>query len=486
MEVVLGKYSVPENIRKMKPTGTVVKVLNGGKYYVYEQKHIKVDGKWKIKSGKMIGTLEDGVGFIPNDNYKKDDKITTVDFGEYCLANYLSLNTLNLLKEVFNIKDALNIYLLALIHFVNGFTHIKNVKPLYDLSYLSIKYPTLSLSNYIVTKMLDDLGRRQQRVEDFEDLLLKKSSKQLAIDGHAIKTSSNDNALSEKGYKSRIFKDKQINLLMAYDINNHKPILSRIFDGSAVDSVIFKDFFERREFKDTLFIVDKGFYSNDNLELLSKDNNSYIIPQKNNMKDYKEITKDTKCEHMFVYERGKKKSVVEYKELTKEKYKVIFYKDLSQNATEAADYYKKINEKTYTIEKYNVLKEFFGTIVLQTNLSENAQEVYKLYKQRWLIETFYDYYKNRLDANTLCLQDYYQTQGLSFILLITSLIHSDFSDKIKQTGKTISDLLLNTRFLKLHKKRGVWSLENTSRKHYELFSSLGISLDNELSYMNGK
>ena len=31
----MGKYSVPERIRSMKPRGTMVKAI-GGRYYVYE------------------------------------------------------------------------------------------------------------------------------------------------------------------------------------------------------------------------------------------------------------------------------------------------------------------------------------------------------------------------------------------------------------------------------------------------------------------
>ena len=52
-----------------------------------------------------------------------------------------------------------------------------------------------------------------------------------------------------------------------------------------------------------------------------------------------------------------------------------------------------------------------------------------------MIETFYDYYKNRLDVNTLHLNDYYKTQGLSFIMLITSLIYSEFTENIKNIRK---------------------------------------------------
>ena len=46
-----GLYAVPENIRKMKPRGTMVKKIKGH-YYVYRMQHIKDEktGKWKIKS----------------------------------------------------------------------------------------------------------------------------------------------------------------------------------------------------------------------------------------------------------------------------------------------------------------------------------------------------------------------------------------------------------------------------------------------------
>lgn len=480
----MGKYSVPSHIREMKPTGTVVKRLNGDKFYVYEQKHVKVDGKWKIQPGKMIGSIDPAIGFIPNDNYKKDDEITTVDFGEYYLAAALSEDTLSLLKEVFNVKDALNIYLLSLIHFVNGFTYIKNVKPLYDMSYLSIRYPSLSLSEYIVTKMLDDLGRRQTRVEAFENLLIERSSREMAVDGHAIKSSSHENSLSEDGYKKQLFKDRQINLLMAYDINTNRPVLSRMYDGSAVDQITFRDLFERKELNHILFIVDRGFYSAENVRLMSRNGNSYIVPIKANTTNYRDITANTVCSSSFLYERGKKRSVIEYKSMERNGQTVIFYRDMSQSAVESADYYAKIDGKSFTLEKYNEYKEFFGTIVLQTNLDKAPEEIYGLYKRRWLIETFYDYYKNRLDVNALHLPDYYQTQGLSFVMLVTSLIHHDFLMRTKSTGKNVTDLLLDARFLKLHKKKGTWSLENTSLKHYELFSSLNISLDDEVKAFN--
>jgi hypothetical protein len=46
----------------------------------------------------------------------------------------------------------------------------------------------------------------------------------------------------------------------------------------------------------------------------------------------------------------------------------------------------------------------FGTIVLKTNLTENPERLYHLYKKRVQIEQMLDDYKNLMDLDTCCLQ----------------------------------------------------------------------------------
>ena len=474
----MGKYSVPQNIRDLKPKGTMVKLIHN-KYYVYEQKHIKVDGKWKIKMGNLIGSIDPSIGFIPNNTNFHDGEITSVDFGEYCLAYNLTKDVLDKLKEVFNVKDAHTIYLLALMHFVNGFTYIKNIDPLFNQSYLSIKFPNIHFKEKSVSDLYDDLGRKQEKVNKFEDLLINESSKQLAFDGHCIRSGTDDNGLAEKGNKNNLFKDDQINVLMAYDINTSRPVLSRVYCGGTLDKVSIKDLIVRKNLHSILFIVDKGFYSKENIELFSKDDNHYIIPVYDNHKVSKQIVKTEKMEGMFIYESSKKRSVVEYHEEIINGKKVTHYRDLSQNALESSDYLSKVEEGKYTMESYLEKKDRFGTIILESNLDKSSEEIYKLYKRRWSIETFYDYYKNRLDVNTLHLNDYHKTQGLSFIMLITSLIYSSFKkaleeNKIKESPESI---LINARYLKLHKNSNKkWKVENINHKHLEIFDKFNINV----------
>ena len=62
---LVGKYSVPEHIRAMKPKGTMVKAI-GGRYYVYEYETVVEDGRRKTRMGSCIGKIKEGIGFVPN------------------------------------------------------------------------------------------------------------------------------------------------------------------------------------------------------------------------------------------------------------------------------------------------------------------------------------------------------------------------------------------------------------------------------------
>ena len=117
----MGKYSVPESIRQMKPKGTMVKCISGH-YYVYEYSTVTgADGKRHTEMGKAIGSIREGIGFIPNSNFVCDTEITSLEFGEYAVTLANSGDTLALLRECFNPEDAVRIYSVAVIHFVYVF-----------------------------------------------------------------------------------------------------------------------------------------------------------------------------------------------------------------------------------------------------------------------------------------------------------------------------------------------------------------------------
>ena len=122
----MGNYSVPESIRKYKSKGTMVRMISDH-YYVYEYSIVK-DGSDRrhIKMDKSIGIIKEGIGFIPNDGLICDFEISTLEFGDYAIVLANSPKTFELLNECFNPEDAIRIYVTAMIHFIQGFTYMKD------------------------------------------------------------------------------------------------------------------------------------------------------------------------------------------------------------------------------------------------------------------------------------------------------------------------------------------------------------------------
>lgn len=106
-----------------------------------------------------------------------------------------------------------------------------------------------------------------------------------------------------------------------------------------------------------------------------------------------------------------------------------------------------IGKKGYTDEGFEKAKRFFGVYVLRTNATAmSAKEVFSWYKKRWHIEIFYNYFSNEEHCKAFCQQDYYRIQGLSFIFLVSSIIHREFAnaveEKLKRKKLTVQDVIL--------------------------------------------
>ena len=165
---------------------TEIKVINGY-YYVYRYGSKKLEnGRWGKSSGKCIGQVVAGKGFIPNKYYLEErkpnqsvrpfndlckdvpdaaacngtgsnncsvnnggecrqgiyttllDEITILEYGQYAMAYKLANPVLSRLEQYFNADTASQIFSYAVILCVNGFIHLDQIKTLYEQSWLSL------------------------------------------------------------------------------------------------------------------------------------------------------------------------------------------------------------------------------------------------------------------------------------------------------------------------------------------------------------
>ena len=489
------KSSLPEDVTRFKPCSCARIRNDGGTYRVYKYSAMKLaSGQWSSNYGYLIGKIIPGEGFFPNKRYLKElaeqellsfpDGITDVSYGSYALLMFLSKDILEKLKECFLPERAAQIYCYALILCANGFLHLDQVDDFYQESFLSVKYRKYSfkMGYTALSNLLHDLGLRGNPVRRFEQNLIDTCSKNVAIDGHVIRSCSTENDLAEPGYKLRELKAAQVNVLIAYDIQNRIPLMYRTYRGSSVDKKSVEDLLLSRSFKNTKFMVDRGFFSETVLELMSKDGNCYIIPLANNNKDLKRIKKTLQYSSgEFVYKSGRKDSarIIYYEESINEQTRIIVYKDVDENNSKRKSYKQLMDagENNYTQENYDKYCDWWGVYFLQTTASDPAPVIYSDYKGRWAIETYNNYIKNDADFNDLKLQDYYVQHGFDFIMLVTGLIHEKLNAAVrsmKKTSVSTFDILVKAGHMRMVLREKEWQLHNTRTKDLELLKAIGF------------
>jgi hypothetical protein len=479
----MGDYSVPEQIRAMKPKGTMVKAIRGH-YYVYEYRSTIKDGKRKTEMGPCVGSITEDLGFVANANRARTSEVTTLEFGQYAAVLANSGDIFGMLKEHFNAADAAAVYCMAVINCVNGMTPMKDVGRHLAMGLLSLRFPSVRLGPDAASSLVDALGRRQGPVMAFEAALCAASNPEVAIDGHAMASTSLGNDLAEPGYRRSKLGSDQVNLLMAYDVESGTPLISRVYEGAVLDKASVRDLLTRSELRGKLFVVDAGFYSTVNLEAFGSGGNSYIIPLHKGLKACKAAVADADVDGRFVYRRNRRASAIEYREHGLDGgARVILFRDLNKAALEQSGYLAKLEQgaRGYTQAGFEAARGVMGVIVLQTNRRDLfAQEVYEAYKRRWSIETFFDYLKNDAGLTSFGVQDYCKAQGLAFVMLVTALVHkrvSEASGKVR--GKSVDDCLLEARMVKVNKVGGEWVPGNLLERQRKLFDALGTPLSVE-------
>ena len=208
-EAAMAKASVvPDEIKQLVPMKCCRVRNDNGKYRVYKYEAVKLpSGKWGASPGILIGKITLEQGFIPNKRYLKEfaskeqpdlaaiDAITDVAYGQYDLLLSISDDVLKRLEKYFPAERAAQIYSYALILCANGFLYLDQIDEIYQVSFLSLLFNEYSfkMGYSALSALLHDLGMKGNPVKCFEQSLIDDSSKEIAIDGHVIRSCSNLN-----------------------------------------------------------------------------------------------------------------------------------------------------------------------------------------------------------------------------------------------------------------------------------------------------
>ncbi|MCL5437714.1 MAG: transposase, partial [Candidatus Thermoplasmatota archaeon] len=338
---------------------------------------------------------------------------------------------------------------------------MKSIRYLYEKTYLS-RISDESMSPASISGMLSSLP--EDRCISVMRKLTEKGEYVL-MDSAAIFSRSENISFLEPGHNSKEMHLPQINVMMLFSATRTMPTFVRILPGSIRDVSAMANTIDMAGVEKCVIVADKGSFSADNVNKLRKKHLSYIIPLRRNSSL---IPEPDHFMGVFMYD-GKP---VKY---WKRENDVYIYEDPVLRSEEEKDYLIRISDNRRSRKQFDENEINFGKLYLLSDLNEEPERIYRMYKQREYVGYAFNVYKNDLDADRSYLRDDHMLFTYMFLNLLSLYLHFQILNIID--GKySVRDILLILSRIKMYRMEKSEIMSEIPKKSRELVETLGVDL----------
>lgn len=472
---------IPEVIRKVaRPTNTVVVAYgkDRDRYAVRARLGCRnVGGRRVPVEGPIVGHIENG-RFVPADAREElsNGPVDLKDWANVELTAFSSKDLLDELCGVYSRNDAVRLYCIAVLRTCYHGLKDDELKDAYDNSFLSEMFPAVALSRNSVCEFHKDVGKGCSKITAFMRGRVSKlqESHHLVIDGTLKSDESKVNSLSDYSRKARTKGSRDVSVLYAYNVETGEPICSKVYPGNMLDIVAFRDFIETNAIKRGLVVADKGFsVKAANRAFAENPGLHYLLPLKRNaalIAGY----------GMYSFDGSLKENpevTCRKARINNEQKWLYSFRDASKAAAEEHAYLQ-MNKGKYDRGDHERRRREFGTIVFESDYDGDCETVYEAYRERWLIELVFRYYKDVNGFDETRVQSDYSVMSSEFICFLSTVITSRLLRSFASVkslegvsyGKTMRIL---ERAKKVRNGHG-WQLIRLTAKDSEVLADLGL------------
>ena len=422
---VSAKKKMPDWVLKHKKKGIEIE-RKGNNYYAR-----RICSVWDPDKGRpQKKTLEylgkvTPEGIIPSMRRQKTEIGAILEAGHIAFLKRFIDNISEPLIEIFP-KDWQNILSSACIKLCYQ-EPFSRMKIRHDTSWSRRLWPGAALSKNSITGLLPRIGRQWNAQREFFKEI-SKDEKHMAIDlSHIFSNSQNINWL-ELGHNPEDVWKPQLEILLMWGTSNKRPGFMKLLPGATHSASSLANAIWESGLQDVIAIMDKGFYSQANVEFLEESGIQYAIALKRDLPiiDHKTHLKYNKYFHY-------KKHAQWWRSTDLGNGRMIYHfldKTLADN--EESNYLAMIEEGKMKKTDYNRLKRRFGTLSIITDTGLSAEEVYHLYKERREIEYAFEAFKKTLDADVTWMRTKESMQGYLFIHFVALHLYSQVLDHLKR------------------------------------------------------
>ena len=455
-----------------RPKNTVVIAYGSGKkrYAVRQRVGCRnVSGRHLPVNGPTIGHIVDGAYVPVEKSAPQDVSLSPIDLKDWAsvvLCDRLFKSIQDELFAVYSQSDAMKIYCISLLRVCDKGIRNFELKEAYETSFLSERYPDVSLSKNTVSTFLNDLGKTMSRIVTFMRNRTASVSldHHLLVDGTLKSDESKVNSLSDFSRKARTKGTRDISVLFAFDLEAMEPVCSKCFPGNMLDATSYKAFIKENQITKGIIVGDKGFpESAAHEEFESHPDLHYLNPIKRNSKL---IARHSMLDFTAI--------LPGYEGIPYHKEKCVGIDKWLYSYRSRAK-----KEKTYSLENLREKQKTFGTIVLECDLDLPPEIAYKAYDKRWEIELVMRYYKSTCEFDETRVQDDYSVIGSEFCDFLSTLLTFRLIDAFDKAGllenysyRKIFSVLIRAKKARVGSEN--WQLVRMNPSHLEILQKLDL------------
>lgn len=384
-----------------------------------------------------------------------------------------------------------------------------------------VKSTQKSLSSQRLSELLHKMGMEDKKRFDFFKAWARKRAEKefIAFDITSISSYSKLIETLEYGYNRDKEDMPQINLGMLFGQTSFLPVFYNIYQGSIRDVATLKNMIQFTEFlkiKKVCYVMDKGFYSEQNiLEMIEKRLKFHIaVPFTTNLsKNIVEENEDqiSSSQNSLLIKGGIVYGLMKTVYFEDKKINAFLFLDEGKRLESKEVFLKKIliaedkikkgisDKEVEKYEKYLFVKKlkngykikrrdkkirealrYKGYIVIISDRISNPKEAMILYRAKDVVERSFDNLKNELDMKRLRVHSDMNMAGRLFISFIELILYSWIDRVMQEKGlyKSYSQeqLLYELRRLKIIEfTDGRIMFTELSKKQGEIFKSFKMS-----------
>ena len=482
------------NIKVEMPAHCVKVPRNGVTYIQYTVRAYRNKYGKPTSERVAIGKLDEESGkLIPNRNYYeifgKEDP-NKKEFFVKSVGNHLAFSGVakrigleKCVREIFGEKsDAI----LTVSQYMMNEGNVMYYLP--DWQDENITYSKENISNADVSRLFTSITDAERKLF-FNNWMKRKSTDEyIAYDVTSLSSYGKGMESLEWGYNRDKEKLRQINFGMYFGEESKIPLYYRIYPGSIPDKAHLpymmndtEGFLKHKRLK---FVMDRGFYSKDNLNAITEKGYTFLIALPSGLKYCKELTEKHRSEIVNRMEcylglgmpYGKAYEVTELGF----RMKVHIYYDPIKAATDAESLQKEIAKQEAELssmeeppdrnlhyDKYffinrskdgklgykrndeaiNKALSYCGFFyIAETDFRKTSKEILEIYRRRDTVEKSFDNLKNEIDMRRLYTHSDETAQGKAFCAFLALIVHSEMknclSEYIRNGNLTFRKILL--------------------------------------------